>query len=231
MIGFSFDKELSYNAAISYIINEYLETKHDVSEINSDDFVYFVKTYYEDLIASNSFENYETLISSFMFSNSLKEMKISNPNVDINNVLSDYLYIFEQFFRLYDEDDDLGLYSQLYNYSRSADESKERHSFLKKKYDLYIAKRNIDDYIKYAYAKYNDADEVAHRLLECAKAKNVDLDFALNYITRDKGYREKFIDITADQIYTVTNNDIYEYVDNILKLDFADDYDAITKAS
>ena len=172
------------------------------------------------------FDDYANFISSFMFSNSLKEMKINNPDIDINNVLSNYLYLFEQFFKLYDEEDSLDLYSQLYDYSKSSEESKKRHSFLKRKYDLYLAKRDIDDYIKYAYAKYNDPEEVSHRLSECAKAKISGLDFAVNYITRDKGFRERFLSVTADQIYTVTNNDIYTYVDSVLKIDYANDYEA-----
>ena len=224
LIGYSFDNELSFSTSISYLINEYLESKNAEEEINADDFVYFVKTYYNDIINKDSFDNYDKLINSDMFTVSYNRMKSNNPNTTINDTLSNLLYIFEQFYRLYDEDDDLKLYHQLYEYSKSHDKNIERIEYLNIKYNIYSDKKVLDEYIKFAFAKYNDYEEVAHRITEFAKAKVSNLDSYYQYITREKDFRSKFINISPDHIYMITNNDIYGYVDKIIKINYLNDY-------
>ena len=127
------------------------------------------------------------------------------------------LYILEEFYRLYD-DDNLELCYKLYEYSSLDRENEERFKYLTSKQKLSNAKNTIDSYIKYAFAKYNDADEVSRRLSDFAKDSISDSEYASRYITRDKGYRDMFKDITSDLVYRITNNDIYTYVDNITKL-------------
>ena len=207
--GVAFDFNHDYNKVISCIIYKYLEDKHDVELVKADDFVYFVRKLYNDLINLESFDLYDDFINSELFA--------STDNEDINKLLSDYLYILEEFYRLY-EDDNFDLCYKLYEYSCLDKENEERYKYLSNKHELYNVKKSIDSYIKYAYSKYHDADEVAHRLSDYAKDSIFDSEYASRYITRDKGYRDLFKDISSDKLYRITNNDIYTYVDNIIRL-------------
>ena len=225
MIGFTFDKNLDFNSAISYLISEYLFTKHSEDEIKADDFNYFVKKSYNDLISYESFDLYSKFISDQLFLSKLNN-SASNENItNVSDLLSGYLYIFEQFYRLYDVDDDLQLFNQLYDFSIDENENKNRCEYLKKKYDLYGTKQLLDSYIAYMLSVYKDSDDIASRIIEFAKYKVEGNPKSLLLITRENDFRNKFKNISADQIYLVTNNDINAYVDLIVRNSIVNDYD------
>ncbi|MBR5662864.1 MAG: hypothetical protein IKX00_04340 [Bacilli bacterium] len=207
--GICFDFNLDYTHVISYLIYKYFENKYDINSIKADDFVYFVRKIYNELINIESLKFYNDFINSELLDN------VSND--DINTYISNYLYIFEEFSRLY-EDDSLDLCYKLFEYSGLEKENNDRSKYLSKKYDLIKIKETVDSYIKFAYSKYNDVDEISRRLSDFAKDSISDKEYALRYITREHDYRELFKNISSDDIYRITNNDIYSYVDNILKL-------------
>lgn len=214
--GVSFDFGLNFNYIISYLIDKYLKNKYDAYDIKADDFAYFVRKFYNEIIDMESFSTYKDFISSELFAN------VSSD--DVNKVLSNYLYIFEEFYRLF-SDGSLDLCFKLYEYSNLDKESNERYKYLVSKNNLYMIKEIIDSYIKYAYAKYSNPDEISRRLSDFAKESISDPNYASRYITREHNFRDLFKNISSDQIYQITNNDIYYYVDSIIKLN---DYDFVS---
>lgn len=236
-VGLAFDNLLSYNDLISHFINDYLETKNNVAEVNADDFVSYLMNIYNDLISEEVNETYMNYISSDLMANHLSHLKSIGLRSTPSDVLLIHSYILNQFISLYNNED-LNRLNALYEQSRNKEYNKSVTDFFDQKYKLYreigstlYYKKIIDDYILFAAFKYHNVQEVANRLSEFAKGRINDPDTAIRNITRESGFRDKFNNISPDTIYQVTNNDIYGYVYNLTNKDNINDYESSARTS
>ena len=232
LVGIAFDNALSYNSTMANLIYNYVMLKTNINEISCSDFTNYVSLLHDDLIKPRSFNELSKLVNSDMFLKSYNRMLSENdPSLNIADVINNYLYVFDQFPKLINSDNNFSYYSSLYDFSRSPKNNNERKKLIIEKYNMMYYKQIIDSYIYYAYSKYNNSEEVSSRLSDYAKTKINNPDYALRYITRDNGYRSKFLKIESNTIYYITNNDVYTYVENILGLTKNYDYGSRSSVS
>ena len=197
VVGVGYDDLLSYNQTISMFIADYLNKTNNPSY---EDFVNYLNNRYINLFQNQSELNEFT--QSELFKRNLGRIAtgfgyINNPELyTINN----YRIVFEAILNnIYDED-----YKKLYG---CMDQSKDMFSKMTNvnKFKL------LDDYIKYAYQKYNNNINLVYEALYRYSNSEV------NAITRDNGFRDKFIyNINPKIIMEVTNNDIFGFVSNVI---------------
>jgi len=236
-VGLAFDNLLSYNGLIAHFINEYLTTKKSVEEINADDFAGYLMNIYNDLISEEINETYMNYISSDLMAHHLKHLKDIGVRATTSDVLLNHSYILNQFINLYNNED-LNRFNALYEQSRNQEYSKNVIDFFDKKYKLYrevgstlYYKKILDDYIIFASFKYQNVHEVANRISEFAKGRVNDPDTAIKNITRDKGFRDKFRNISPEIIYNITNSDIFGYVYTLTNSLNLNDYENSSRVS
>ena len=227
IIGVTYDHNLEFNKVCSYLIFKYMLHKESINSISTSDFINFVKSYFNMLIDTNNPDEFNKFINSDMFRNDYTRIiKGSNEHKYIQQIINNYFIIFEEIIKLSNKDNDFNSFCDLYLFSTNIDENNKREDFIRNIIEKYryqenlvnVKKQVVDDYIKYDYYKYKSADEVSKRLTNYANSKITYRADAINYITRDKGFREKFINIEPEDIYQITNNDIYGYVDKIVSL-------------
>ena len=227
-VGYAFDNRLSYNGLVAELINKYYEecqNKKDLQSMNIDGFMKFVHDY-----SNKVFSNKEEL-NSFLNSSYAKEHidRIYNGYYTENTVeyfiynVSSVMKLIENNLRCEDTFE-----SFLAEYESSINkETKEMMCF--KFLDLLDvnkkiapsfeqgmpnneAKQLLDEFILYAYQKYN------HQIKNIVFAiEGFTIENSPDYITRDNNFRNRFIAfLNKDIIFEITNNNVSNYIETTL---------------
>ena len=196
VVGIGYDDLLSYNTTLSYFISDYL---NKAKNPGYDDFVNYMNNKYINLF-QNQLELNE-FTHTDLFNSTLARLNrgfgmINNPELyAINN----YRIVFASILNNVYEDS----YKNLYGFMN---ESKEIYTKMAHvdKYQL------LNEFIRFAYNKYNQDINILIKILSEYSNGNV------NAITRDEGFREKFIyNINPNKIMDMTGNDLVSYVNTI----------------
>ena len=200
IVGIGYDDLLSYNSTVSFFISDYLNKTNNP---NYEEFVNYLNNKYINLF-QNQIE-LRAFTQSNLFKSNLARIKsgfsmINNPEL---YVINNYRIVFGVILN--------NIYGDSYkNIYGCIDESKDIFNKMtgEDKYKIF------DDYIRYAYEKYNhDIDMVAEALYRYSKSE-------VNAITRDNGFRDKFIyNINPNKVMAITNNDIISYINTTLSID------------
>lgn len=236
-VGLAFDNLLSYNGLMSHYIFEYINTKSSVDEISSDDFVKYISNVYNELINSDVNDTYINYLSSYVFSDDLQYLKSLGLKTSVSDVMFIHTSILNQFVKLYNSESLIDL-NNLFEKSKDNEYKNSIIQSLDDKYKNYkeisstlYYKKIIDDFIIYASIKYHSATDPAIRLDNFSKLRIKDPDKAINFITKDNGFRDKFRNISPDIIYKITNSNIYGYVDDLINQVNLNDYEGSLRSS
>lgn len=223
-VGLSFDNIVGYNMAMSFVIYLYLINVKDIGEICAANFVSFVTEFCNNVIDHNSFDVYADFINNTYVINNYNSVKNVIPNLDINTIVSEYLVIYENFIKIYYSGDDLTYFAKYYEEFKNRKINIDIYNICKRKHKLYASKNILNEYIKYAYIKYNSNKDAIYNALSnfviCLNSQKRDFDKAIMYITKDKGFRKAFVDITSEDILLITKNNIYSYIENLLNSNY-----------
>lgn len=247
-LGLAFDRTLTFNGTIAYLVNEYLSTKTDVNSVDANDFINYIKNLYRELSSNEITDSYIKYINNDLVKHHLDHIRGANPYATVNEVLSTHLYMFEQLVYLYNKEEDLNYFNNLYEHSKNKEFEQKRMEFLNFKYDTYLrqndvnktgeldtnllnVKTTLDDFITYAFFKYKDVQIVEDCISNFLKDRIKDPQSASRNITRDKDFRSKFMNMSSEDIYEVTNSDISRYVSERLNGLYINDYESSSRTS
>ncbi len=200
IVGIGYDDLISYNETIAYFVSDYL---NNTKRPSYDSFIKYMNDKYVNLF-QNQIE-LDTLIQSKKYQRNLARIQsdyymINNPELYIYN---NYRIVFQAILNnICDEN-----YKKMYD---CLEESK----FIYAKTTSVDKYQLFDNYIRYAFEKYNhNIDVVCEYLYRYSQGDE-------NSITRDNGYRDLFIyNITPYKVMIFTNNDIYNYVSSVVGYD------------
>lgn len=231
LIGISCSKYLNYSDVISYFIEEYLDQKYDEYKIDGNDFISFLNDYLEQLTSLSCFDKFERLINSDLFLRDYDTLSDIDLSKTKDDVFDEYLFFIKQFIKLYDGNDFLE-FIKIFEQLKTNFESVENKKIFNMKNHLKSVKDDLDSYIKYVFqVKGEKPDEIENRLITFMQNKDSSDDNlvlrAQRSITRDLNYRSKFKNISPSDISIITNNEILEYIEQLLKRENIIGYDNV----
>lgn len=213
--GVANDRKLSYNSVLTSLIADYFKKCTNYDKANFNDFKIFVGQYYNDIFVNAS--SLENFVSKSDFQSDLPRFS------SVGDCLNNYEQVFRGIMINLEENMNLNDY---FNHISSC--QNERKYIEKRNYydELYNVVRNerieqenqnksinkkqlFDEYLTYAGQKYGVTNVMQYiesyiNGNQCA-------------ISRYNNFRDLFIEnITPEDIYHITNNNIYNYVDTYL---------------
>ena len=214
VVGVAYDDNISYNICISMMLGIYFSKcrKNNTFEnVNVNDFKNFVNSFIQNVF------NDSNNIKAFMNLPEVNDLSKRFKN------LEECILNFEQVLNLisYQLEDTMNLdkFHQFYKNATNNDINIQKID----KYNLILSKilsfennsiektKLLNEYIDYAYLKYNNEQEVILYLRSYIEKNN------LNAITRDKNFRNKFSQcLSPNIVLNIVNYNINDYVHKII---------------
>ena len=214
-VGLSYDKNLSYNEVLSYLIKQYLLEKRNTNSLNSvsiDNFRYYVINSYNTI-----FSNKESLIE-FMNDSFVKKL-IKRHSDDIIDVLSNIKDIMNLTVLQLNPNSTIDDYYNKIEIFKKPKHNEDNNLLINSIINKQEINNDVDiktiinDYILYAFKKYNSIDTIVNCL------ENYMINNNINAITRDKiypyneGFRSLFNKyISSTTLRSIIGNKVKEYV-------------------
>ena len=215
LVGISYDKNLSYISVLCDLVARYINSKENASEISYKDFCQFQRdTIYDIYSTKNNLEGLKELIASDEYKRPLGRIRLISKSYMEEDLLSNYLNLSNA-LALSTIENDVSKFYQLYNgFTNSEFQKKQVDSIndlltLVKKDTINEKKELIDDYILYAYNRYQKADVVIKQLFQFMRGQ-------YSAITRDQDFRTRLADLDQSDLKAITNPSIDGYVKTLL---------------
>lgn len=213
--GVTFDGYLSYNMTVAMILNNYFASRKEsksISLISLDDLEKYTNDYYYRTFIDKS--NLKDFLEQDEVKNEILRIKKFKPyenNLE-EKVLINYMHIFNTFKTSLNKNTNYNdLINDFRRYNTDVKDSTIIKSFsdtLNKKVSQEVIEENLlEDYVCYAYNKYNqNKDKVIMAITGFLNNKH-------NAITRDNNFRNRFkANLNYNKIMKITNKNTYDYV-------------------
>lgn len=217
-IGVAYDEELSYNSFVADIIRTYLimrRNENNLIRVSYNDFVSYVKAYYRETFQSLS--GIKKLLNTSDFKKNYHRISGYNCNYAEENLILNYEKVCTMLMQSLDCNKNIDDYLKLIASFQDKERDYQMTSYYgtiinseKQKEILATLKKILDDYIRYLDSKNIDAKRTLKEFFKRG-------DY--NLITREHSFRSLFYyNNMLGTLATLTNNNIDDYVSNIINL-------------
>lgn len=217
-IGIAYDEDLSYNSVVEDIIYAYLNSKKSenaLSKVNYNDFVLYVHQYYNQTF--KSIDGIKALQNNSNFQKNYHRISQYNLRYTEGKLVLNYKKVCKMLLQSldYQKTDDSYLRTILEFQNKDSDYQMSSYydtiiNAEKQRKNLETLKNILDDYIMYLENNNMDAKKILNAFVTQGN---------YNLITRNNSYRNLFYyNNMLGALATLTNNNINEYVSNIIAM-------------